>query len=121
MVQSKVKRGRPKGSKNRPKIQGIPRSLKRSKKPETELPNVKAGRFEVEVVQDEISSILYRELKIDVVYLIDTWDGQHGRYIARFFDERLAKLTRDFLNGHKRVPRRFRETVEKELDTEGDV
>ena len=102
-----TKRGRPKGSKNRAKAPVKARAS-------TSLPSVPKGRFVVEVVQDEIASILYRELKISAYYLRDTHDGLHGRMIARFFDERLAALCCIVLNGSKRVAHRLREQLEEE-------
>lgn len=65
----------------------------------------------MEKFEDEVSSILYREVRIPTFYIRDTTDGCSGRYIGRIFDERFATLITEFLNGRKRVPKRLREQL----------
>lgn len=69
----------------------------------------------MEKFEDEVSSILYREVRIPTFYIHDTSDGSNGRYIGRIFDERLACLITEFLNGRKRVPKRLREQLNEHL------
>jgi hypothetical protein len=108
--------GRPKGSKNKPKVTtGLPEFLNRTLE-EAPQKIQKDGRFRVEEFNDEVSSILYRELRVPTFYIRDSIDGDAGRYIARVFDERFANLFVDFLNGRKRVPKRMREQIQEVLD-----
>lgn len=113
MAKKKKKLGRPKGSKNK-KLK-IPKLLKRTAEPTecqpTFLRQNTTARFVIERFEDEVASILYRELRVPTYYLLDTRDGDNGRYVGRIFDERFASLIVEFLNGRKRVPKRLRERL----------